>query len=52
MQFMDWWRQVNDAGREQLLYGLARAWFAERITPARQLENLESSQEERSYYDA
>jgi hypothetical protein len=54
-----WWRQVNaaleDDGRATLLFRLASAWWAEGLSPAqavtRQLENLESSQEERSYYD-
>jgi hypothetical protein len=60
MKFAPWWRAVNEAledeGRAQILYGLACRWWAEGLTPAeavqRQLDNLESSQEERSYYDA
>jgi hypothetical protein len=59
LALMPWWTKVNDALEDQglngLLYGDARAWHAERISPAeavaRQLENLESAQEERSYYD-
>jgi hypothetical protein len=57
--FLDWWKEVNDlledAGNEPILFGIARSWFAEKITPAeaflRQQENIESSQEVRSYYD-
>lgn len=57
--FMTWWRQVNeslgDEGSEELLFGLARSWFAEGVSVDEALErvreNLESSQEERSYYD-
>ncbi len=60
MKFAPWWRAVNEAledeGRAQILFRLASAWWAEGLTPIqaveRQLENLESSQEERSYYDA
>ena len=59
MNFMDWWKEVNDAledqGRNGILHGDARSWFAEGVTPTeavqRELENLESSQEEQSYYD-
>jgi hypothetical protein len=58
--FMTWWKAVNDPledkGLNGLPFGDARSWFAERITPdeavERHLDNLESSQEERSYYDA
>ena len=60
MSFAPWWRAVNqaleDQGRAQILLSLASAWWAEGLSPGeavqRQLENLESSQEERSYYDA
>jgi hypothetical protein len=59
-KFVSWWSQVNEAledqGRAQILFSRACAWWAEGLTPAqaveRQLENLESSQEERSTYDA
>jgi hypothetical protein len=58
--FMDWWKQVNDlledCGSFDIRWGQAHSWHAEGLTPAeavqRQLDNLESSQEERSYYDA
>jgi hypothetical protein len=58
-EFLTWWSQVNDAledqGREQILYGRARDWHLAGLTVAeaveRELENLESAQEERSYYD-
>jgi hypothetical protein len=57
--FMEWWRRINDAledqGRDGILYGAARAGWLEGLTidqaVKRQLENLDSSQEERSYYD-
>ena len=60
MRFADWWRAVNaaleDQGRAIILFRLASAWWAEGLTPGeavqRQLDNLESSQEERSFYDA
>lgn len=60
MRFADWWRAVNEAledqGRAIILFRLASAWWAEGLTPGeavqRQLDNLESSQEERSFYDA
>jgi hypothetical protein len=59
LAFMPWWKAVNDAledqGRNGVLYDDARSWHAEGLSPAeavtRELENLESSQEERSYYD-
>ena len=55
-KFNIWWRQVNetleDEGRAVILFRLAGQWWAEGLTPAqavhRQLENLESSQEEPS----
>lgn len=58
--FAPWWRAVNEAledqGRAQITYGPAARWWAEGLTPdqavKRQLDNLESSQEERSHYDA
>jgi alkylated DNA nucleotide flippase Atl1 len=54
-----WWRAVNaaleDQGRATLLFRQASAWWAEGLSPAeavtRELENLESAQEERSAYD-
>jgi len=60
LAFAPWWRVVNaaleDQGRAQILFRTAAAWWAEGLSPAeavtRELENLESSQEERSYYDA
>ena len=60
MKFVEWWRKANtileDEGRAVLLFRLASAWWAEGLSPmqavVRQLENLESAQEERSYYDA
>lgn len=59
MKFAHWWHAVNEAladqGRAVILFRLASAWWAEGLTPAqavqRQLENLESAQEERSHYD-
>jgi hypothetical protein len=59
MKFSDWWRQVNaaleDDGREVILLRRACAWWAEGLTPAqaveRELDNINSAQEERSYYD-
>jgi hypothetical protein len=60
MPFADWWRQVNDAlqdeGGETLPgYYRGRSWWLEGLSPAeavtRHLENLESAQEEQSYYD-
>ena len=58
---LDWWRQANaileaETGYDDmLLAGDAHRWFAEGLTPTeaalRFVENVESSLEERSYYD-
>jgi hypothetical protein len=59
-KFVSWWIAVNqeleDQGLETLSFRHASTWWTEGATVAeaveRHLENLESSQEERSYYDA
>jgi hypothetical protein len=60
MKFNDWWRAVNvaleDTGGESLpSFFQGRVWWAKGLTVSeaveRHLENEESSQEERSYYD-
>lgn len=57
--FIAWWRQANaemeDRGAHEMGFRDARYWFERNYSPdtaARlQLENEDSAQEERSYYD-